>query len=385
MSYRTRFASSPTRFALAILVGVAVWTSASAEVNSQQCLAEMQRSDFTWFPRGPRGGGDPHMNPRYATDAERRQLGDILWPNDLSARASVRGWLLKDMFGCVEQAFVDLDQANAKYPNGSTKILSFMGAVGDYAAAKNGLTEEDIAEFIGRWKAQYPASKLAELAWPRLLNAAAWRERGNGYANSVSTEGWEAFKRLNGKALEQVNSVSPAAKSHLLWQYVSLRVRADTGTPAAELASDSLKALQRFPGETDLTVLPALRLRPDWGGSPAQFEEFASRVMKAQSNQPERAYAKLYMQLVNLPQLSAEPEVRMTVVRVGLTQAAQSLSYDDILALQVFACYLKEEESFRLAQSLWSKYGKVVQVSAPPEMDSLPASCRAWAKTLPAI
>lgn len=355
-----------------------------AAVNSQECLAEMQRSDFTWFPRGPRGGGDPHLTPRYSTDAERRQLGDILWPNDFSARASVRGWLLKDMFGCIEQAFDDLDQANAKYQNGSTKVLSFMGAVGDYAVAKNGLTDEDVAELIGRWKAQYPKSILAELAWPRLLNAAAWRERGNGYGNSVSGEGWEAFKRLNGQALQKVNSVSPAAKSHLLWQYVSLRVRADTGTPAAELANDSLKALQLFPGETDLTVLPALRLRPKWGGSPAQFEEFASRVMKSQGNQPERAYAKLYMQLVNLPQLSEEPEVRMTIVRVGLTQAARSLAYEDILALQVFACYLKDEESFRLTQSLWKDYGKVIQVSAPAELDALPAPCRAWAKSFSA-
>ena len=53
------------------------------------------------------------------------------------------------------------------------------------------------------------------------------------------------------------------------------------------------------------------------------------------------------------------------------------MSYENVLALQVFACYLKDEESFRLAQSLWKQYGKVTQVSAPPEMDSLPASCRA--------
>jgi len=73
----------------------------------------------------------------------------------------------------------------------------------------------------------------------------------------------------------------------------------------------------------------------------------------------------------------------MTIVRVGLTQAALSLAYEDILALQVFACYLKDEESFRLAQSHWKDYGKVIQLSAPVEMDAMPAPCRAWAKTLP--
>ena len=219
---------------MVLVFGLIASVPTRAAVSGQECLAEMQRSDFRWFPRGLRGGGDPHLIPRYSTDAERRKLGDILWPNDLSARASVRGWLLKDMFGCVEQAFDDLDQANAKYPNGSTKVLSFMGGVADYASAKNGLTEDDVADLIGRWKAQYPKSILAELAWPRLLSAAAWNERGTGYADSVSAEAWEAFKRMNKKALEKVNTVSPAAKSHLLWQYVSLRVRADNGTPAAE-------------------------------------------------------------------------------------------------------------------------------------------------------
>lgn len=105
--------------------------------------------------------------------------------------------------------------------------------------------------------------------------------------------------------------------------------------------------------------------------------------MTSQVSQPERAYAKLYLRLVDLPQLSAEPEVRTTIVRVGLTQAARSLSHDDVLALQVFACFLKDEKSFRLVQSLWKDYGKAIQLSAPAEKDVLPASCRAWATTLP--
>jgi len=88
-------------------------------------------------------------------------------------------------------------------------------------------------------------------------------------------------QQLHGKCVWRISQRAP------MGEWVDLSRNAEiTGTPAAELANDSLKALQRFPGEIDLTVLPALRLRPDWGGSPAQFEEFASRVMKSQGNQP---------------------------------------------------------------------------------------------------
>ncbi len=338
---------------------------------------------FDYWPGGFPRGGDPRrgiVDP--ASDAERAALHPVLWPSEMSARFTLRQWLMEERFDCVEQAFGDLEGTKARFPSGEAKLVSFLGAMPELVLMRDGMTEREIDELMAQWKAARPDSILVEILWPRLLNAAAWHARGHGTADTVTSEGRELFRRLNAQALARVKAASPQAKKHLLWHFVALRMLSDNRAATGDIDQLTFAALKRFPQESGLALMAANGHMPQWGGDPQSFEHYASRVRETVG--PERGdtvYALVYTRLMDTSALLRHPAVRLPLVRSGLLEAAQSRSFEDIARLQNFACATRDEKALRMAQSLWTDYAREPQL-VPPDTQ-VDARCRAWMEGLP--
>jgi hypothetical protein len=296
----------------------------------------------------------------------------------------VSHWLGERNFECLEESFSDLEASQARFPDDSMKVVSFLGGARDLAEQQGGMTQDEIAEVIAAWRKQFPQSLLPELMEPRLLMAAAWAVRGGDYAQNVAPDRMREFRRLNEAAMKLVRTLSPAAREHVMGHYIALRALADNGATREEISRFALEALRRFPAESGLAVLAGQRMLPKWGGSNAEFERFAVNAMGAVGTSlAPRVYATLYVEEGGLSELHKFPMARRPLIKSGLMQLATTGSFEAIATLQAYACTVRDAEALRYAQDQWATYARQPQVRAPG--GELDAPCRQWARTLPSV
>lgn len=345
------------------------------------CARSMVRLTYE-YNTPPLTHRDPRTRlPSEMTVQQRRDLHYVLWPSEMSVRFTVRQWLAEKNFDCLEEAFADLEASQPRFPNGMLKQVGFLGGAREYVEVHRGMTEGEIANLMKEWRAKYPNSLLAEVMWSRMLMAAAWAVRGDGFADTVSPEKLVAFRRLNAAALKQLYALSDAAPKHVLGHYVALRGVSDNGATLEQLQRFSLEALRRFPREAPLGAFAADRLQPKWGGSTDLFEAFALEARKAVGAElADRTYAYLYTQVVTMDEWHNYPRVQIKLARAGLMDYANAGSFQEILALQEFACMQRDADVLRQAKSLWAKYAREPQLRPP--VNELQGECRAWASTL---
>jgi hypothetical protein len=347
----------------------------------EDCLRETSRDTFD-YRTPPLKSGDPRAGLFGPLTAERRRaLHAVIWPSDSTVRGNARDWLRAERFDCLEMAFADLQAARATYPSGESKLPSLLGGFRDAVESKGGMTAEEIAAAIKAWKAQFPSSMLADVAWPRMLVAAAWERRGEGLASTVSPAQWRDFRELNALADERVARLPRQAREHLLGQFVLMRSVAQSERTFAEKEPAALAALARFPSQPDLAVIVGQRALPQWGGSVALFEGFARRAASASGPaHADRTYAALYTRLVPAREMFKHPSADRERIARGLGEWAESMMDEHIVQLQVFGCVERHEAALRRAQALWERYAQEPQLRAP--LNELDADCRRWAATL---
>jgi hypothetical protein len=353
----------------------------ATEADAGECARNMVRQPFAYMTP-ERKYRDPRTElPRELTVARRRELHPVLWPTDFSGRMSVRQWLLDKNFACMEEGFADLTATQARYPDGTQKLVSFLGGAQDFIDASDGMTEGEVDELIYAWRTRYPNSLLPELLWPRLLMAAAWNERGYDWAVNVAPDRMREFGRLSAVAMRRAKALSPAAREHVLGRYVALRAISDNGATVEQIGTFALEGLRRFPHETGLAVIAGERTLPKWGGSESSFEDFALAAREAVGpTLADRTYASLYVQVVGLKELHLQPLARLESIKAGLMDLADLGSYEGILSLQQFACTRRDAEALRRAQALWRAYAAEPQLRGPST--DLDARCRAWDRSL---
>jgi len=347
------------------------------------CVREMARPTFSH--RQPTiKSGDPRSGrlPSPVTAEWRQVHHDVLWPDGMYLRGNVRDWLLAGDFQCLELIHTDFLAADARFPDGQRKLSAFLGGARDFVEFREGLTANEIADVIGRWRAAFPQSQLAEVLNVRMLHAAAWAIRGGGYASTVSPERWEAFRSLNRRALSAAQALSPAARDSFLGQYVRLRVMLESGEPLERVQKVSLQWIRQYPDQFDLAAIVAERLLPAWGGTPQQLDRYILAAGEAAGQKwARRSYADLYTHLIPGDRLRTVLDLKADWISQGLQELAESGSFEHIVRLQNFACSFHDVAALLRSQALWEAYARQPQLRGVG--DELDAMCRSWVATLP--
>ncbi|HEX5732618.1 MAG TPA: hypothetical protein VF131_07265 [Blastocatellia bacterium] len=104
--------------------------------------------------------------------------------------------LIKQDFAALEKIARQLRGTRARFPGGDWKLYRFYRALalpeGGSAAPEQ--TWKQRMEQLSKWIDMHPYSVTARTALGEALTGYAWKARGDGYADTVTKEGWRLFK-----------------------------------------------------------------------------------------------------------------------------------------------------------------------------------------------
>jgi tetratricopeptide repeat protein len=167
--------------------------------------------------------------------------------------------------------------SKARFPGGGWKLSRFYEAVNNRDAGRH-QTDADWQSHLAllqRWTVARPQSITARLALADAYLRYAWVARGEGYANTVTDQGWRYFQERTDHASKILadTAVLPLKCPHFyeLAQEIALA----SGADASQQRTIFEKAIKFEPLYFAYYQRYAETLLPKWGGEPGEIEAFA--------------------------------------------------------------------------------------------------------------
>jgi hypothetical protein len=182
--------------------------------------------------------------------------------------------LVEEKFDELDRMAYELRSQKKRAAGGSWKLTEFYSALD-----KPMLTDKDTLDHLAhlrRWIAQRPDSITARVALATSLHRWAWVARGNGMANTVTSEGWQLF---NERIQESLNVLNAAANLHERcpqWYSEMMIVGLAQSSDEAKMREVFEQGIQFEPEYFRLYKQMANYLLPKWDGKPGDAVAFAT-------------------------------------------------------------------------------------------------------------
>jgi Domain of unknown function (DUF4034) len=203
-------------------------------------------------------------------------------PADTTVRAARVHW--RQLFDSANWAELDavadqLRSQRSRFRGGAWQLRVFYGAVSPAGpqTATDAAWETQVAR-LQEWMDAEPASVTPRIALADAYLAYAWKARGNGFANTVTPDGWKLFGErvaLAKSTLDQAQKLNNSdPESFRAMQTVALA----QGWPREQVDALVDAALSAEPGYFYFARAETNYLLPKWYGKPGEAEAFAARV-----------------------------------------------------------------------------------------------------------
>jgi len=170
----------------------------------------------------------------------------------------------------------------------TTSIEEWLGL---WDETRDGMFQQTFADY----RTSRPASAFAPVLAAMQVHTAAWRARGEGYASTVTREGWALFNERNAKAWKMMLACKSTSQRLPLWYEQAIRIGNDADVPQRELDALFKEGIERFPGYHSIYFTYARQFSPRWGGDYEAADEFIRGQVSAKHNREgETLYARLY-------------------------------------------------------------------------------------------
>ena len=208
-------------------------------------------------------------------------------------RHDVRQLYNTSRFDELEKIATELRGAKAKVANGSWKIVRYYDSLECRKEEPESMWQ--LHDRIHRdWIAQKPVSVTAKLAYADFFCSYAWHARGNGYADSVTPEGWKLFRERLESAQKIVDEVRKMKDKDPYWGTVALRIALGLGMDKKAYDALVAEAHAAEPLYWGYFVGRAYSLLPRWHGEPGDWEAFALKAAAL----PDGLGAELYARII---------------------------------------------------------------------------------------
>ncbi|MEO8388664.1 I78 family peptidase inhibitor [Polaromonas sp.] len=148
---------------------------------------------------------------------------------------------------------------------------------------------------LNRWIADCPQSATAPIALATAQESHAWALRGNGFASTVTSEGWEGFAKHMAISRNTLETNKRISSDDPQWYVVMLRVALAQGWKQEKYWALYEEALLKEPLYYGTYFQAAERLIPMWGGSMEEIRDFAKNAVKrTASTEGKGMYARIY-------------------------------------------------------------------------------------------
>jgi hypothetical protein len=230
------------------------------------------------------------MRAPLASDNEFHQL----WVDN---HAKVSALLTAHDYKALEQLCHDTLEGDQTLPAGLNRSDYLYSAFVLQGRDFKPLTDGEYNQLIGQlndWVKQFPDSVHPRVILSTVYERWAWKARGGGYAQSVSSDGWRLMSQRESVASKFAKAALAVPGSSARAYYLLLKMDKDINTPKAE--SDKLfkEAVDKFPNYRMFHFARILELQPRWGGGAGQWETFAKQSADAVGGiEGDKFYAQL--------------------------------------------------------------------------------------------
>ena len=328
-------------------------------------------SHYHMVPGNPSAPKPPE--PSSALDGQ----GHPLWFDRPYGDQILRGLVVTltaaSQFDDLDRLFADWSQSSERMADGRWKLLMFHDAMGQQFS---GMSDWDASyRILQDWRKKNPKSAAAAVAEAIYWYDYAWNARGNGYANTVTADGWRLFNERLEKAETILIDSKPYASSNPLWWRVKLEVGGGLGLPIQDMLKEfeAGAAVEKYfyPAYTAMVT----RLTPKWGGDWNLVDHFIKDAVKnTQDVEGYSMYARLYWSVdscgCELSNLFRETQASWPDMKHGFEDLIRSYPHSAWIANKyaVYACMADDKDTFQ-AQRL--RIGKMITPDAWPSNCSL--------------
>jgi hypothetical protein len=180
--------------------------------------------------------------------------------------------------------------------NGLSYVAEF------YSQFLNGRFLDGDEEYSAVWHAAYkkwvqrnPQSPVPHILHATHLRGRAWTVRGGGYVNSVAKRDMASFSILMGEARDVLLRCEVICSGDSYWYFLIFDIEASLGVDRQMAMGRLLDGIERFPKAHYLYTGAVNYLRPEWGGSVNEIQQwanFAARNTKADNG--DELYARVF-------------------------------------------------------------------------------------------
>jgi hypothetical protein len=194
-------------------------------------------------------------------------------------KADVRAMLERRQFEALDDLADELNRTKARFAGGDWKSYRFQEALGTPAGGcddTDGHWEELLAR-LARWHEQRPASMPAAIAIADASVGYAWKARGTGFANTVTSDGWRLFGERMAPAEGILTNEAAGAAKTLEWYRVMIDLGRAQGWDRERVDAFFEQAVALEPRYLHVYSAMARYLTPRWQGGEGDWEDFAER------------------------------------------------------------------------------------------------------------
>jgi hypothetical protein len=133
---------------------------------------------------------------------------------------------------------------------------------------------------LGKWLEARPKSQLARLLKAELLLNQGWQARGDGYANTVSEEGWRILRERSEEAKEIILPLMRERDAPPEGYQTLLSVALAQSWDEHQVAPFLGRFLDRHLAYPSPHLVVAMQRLPRWGGGPRDTVDYAEMIAK---------------------------------------------------------------------------------------------------------
>jgi hypothetical protein len=225
---------------------------------------------------------------------------------------------------------------------------------------------DDRVMALGAWAAARPESITARVAWADVLVAYAWKARGGGEVNTVTTEGWRLFFQRLGQAVTILNAAR--SLNEQCPEYWSTLMRAALGLQVKRLQFDGIfdEAIKSEPGYETYYYRRAIYLLPRWYGREGEWEsDLARQADKLGGENGDVLYAQVVWNLNQLYFVTPFPDGNLSWKRVDHGFEIIEKHFPDVLEARYERAYLASLDQNALVRADFLQRIIVEQANMP--------------------
>lgn len=245
----------------------------------------------------------------------------------------------------------DWNSASCVFEDGRPKLSALVWGYG--RAFSDGVDWNKAFGRIQELKKNYPRGGFVALAEASYWINYAWNARGEGYASSVTPDGWKLFQQRMEKAEKTLIESKPYASSLPGWYEQMILVQSTLHRSELERDKTFLEGAQKFKTFFPIYFTMIGYLTPKWGGSWETIDNFVKwSVDNTRSELGDTLYARLYWsvtgQLVEDESLFKSTKATWPKMKKGFEdmQAQYPQSNWNLNNFAKFACQAGDKQTF---------------------------------------